>query len=340
MSGSKKGADPNKASGGFLESQGKRGDIKARVRPENLSQPDLDHPRPWTKLPRQRRTKLSIMGLDDEYLSKGDPRYKRAMWLANTYRKARSRELAAIHGFVSSGASSLLATASLALAASRYLYELFAETSGKPDFDTGSLDILRKASALADSARQAELAAWELAAREALIKRKLDLSNETAPWMVNGGRMDKRPRGRPRNATIAAEAQFPALPSKREMTIDEVITVPAVPKEDNHVVESNRRSTVSQLPGVSDDAQEPDGRAGAEHGAVPSDSGAKGGTEGKGRDDRQADASRLPDEPDWYRNLYQGAEVSVGHTEAPEVHREPTGDVTAVHPGLKEGCSE
>jgi hypothetical protein len=63
-----------------------------------------------------------------------------------------------VHGYVSAGVSSLIASASLALCASRYLYEVAAET--------GDAETLKRASALANDARQGELAAWELASRE------------------------------------------------------------------------------------------------------------------------------------------------------------------------------
>lgn len=220
MRGDNKGESLEKLSGGFLERQGTRGDMAVKVRPDEMSEATQDlstHPRPWTKLPRNRQTKLAVMGLGKEYLEKGDPRYKRAMELANKYRKARTKELSAIHGFVSSGASALLSTASLALAASRFLYEKAAES--------GDVDIMRKAATMADSARQAELAAWELAAREGTIKRRMDQAGAAAPWVRTE---EKGKPGRKTNRERAEAASIPELPSKREATLEEVLTVTGV----------------------------------------------------------------------------------------------------------------
>jgi hypothetical protein len=108
---------------------------------------------------RKRRTKLAVMGISSAALDRGDPSYANCVRLASAYRKLRVRELVINHGFVSSGASALLASASMALAASRYLYEQAAEAG------EGQIEKLKTAARLADSARQNELAAWELCAR-------------------------------------------------------------------------------------------------------------------------------------------------------------------------------
>lgn len=130
----------------------------------------------WRKLPRNRKTKFALLGIGKEIVDKGDPRYARALLNANKYRKVRARELAVMHGFVSSGASALLASAALAIAASRFLYEKVAES--------GDIGLLGQASRLADSARQHELAAWEMSAREGQVKRRLDANNVSLPWMT------------------------------------------------------------------------------------------------------------------------------------------------------------
>ena len=112
-----------------------------------------------------RRPKLALLGVRIE---SADPRYALALRRASRYRKRRCAELAAVHGgFVSAGASSLVASAALALCASRYLYECAAET--------GDADTLKRASSLANDARQGELAAWELASREAAARPDADL---------------------------------------------------------------------------------------------------------------------------------------------------------------------
>ncbi len=207
----------------LLESQGPRGDYAAKNRPASLMEPAMDlatHPRPWTKLPRKRRTKLAVMGLGREHLEAGDANYKRCMELANKWRKVRTREFADIHGYVSSGASALLASASLALAGSRFLYEKAAAS--------GDADLIRKASALAGDARQAELAAWELAAREGMAKRKLDAANITAPWIVTDG---KQKPGRKTNAERQQRDSLPRLPEKPVITVDAVLAdVEAAPE--------------------------------------------------------------------------------------------------------------
>jgi hypothetical protein len=106
-----------------------------------------------------RRPKLALLGVS---VDAADPRYALSLRRAGRYRKRRCSEIAAVHGYVSAGASSLIASASLALSASRYLYEVAAET--------GDADTLKRASALANDARQNELAAWELAAKEAAAR--------------------------------------------------------------------------------------------------------------------------------------------------------------------------
>jgi hypothetical protein len=68
----------------------------------------------------------------------------------------------------------ILDSARLALVASRYL-----EAKGA---ESGDADMLRRASALACDARQHELAAWELAAREAQ-SRPRNAPTDT-PWLV------------------------------------------------------------------------------------------------------------------------------------------------------------
>lgn len=76
------------------------------------------------------------------------------------YAAHRREELAQAHGgSISAGVGALVESASLALAASRYLAAQAAQT--------GDPDLFKRSSALANDARQNELAAWELASREA-----------------------------------------------------------------------------------------------------------------------------------------------------------------------------
>src|SRR3954470_15889955 len=119
-----KGLNPDTIGGGFVQQVGSTGTQYDTKHPKSneLAKPavltdDAPHPRPWTRLPRNRKGKLAVMGLSKFILDKGDPRYATCSQLANKYRKARSTELAVMPGHVSSGAAPLLASASLALAA-------------------------------------------------------------------------------------------------------------------------------------------------------------------------------------------------------------------------------
>ena len=88
-----------------------------------------------------------------------------ARWGAR-YGSHRRRELAAAHGgSISAGVGAIVESAALAMAASRYLDHL-ARLAAAVD----APDLFRQAAALGQTARQHELAAWELAAREAAAR--------------------------------------------------------------------------------------------------------------------------------------------------------------------------
>jgi hypothetical protein len=93
-------------------------------------------------------------------LDKADPRYLAfARWGAR-YGAHRRRELAQLHGgLISAGVGAIVESAAHAMAASRFVQALAAEN--------GDAELFKQAAALASTARQHELAAWELAAREA-----------------------------------------------------------------------------------------------------------------------------------------------------------------------------
>jgi hypothetical protein len=79
------------------------------------------------------------------------------------YASHRREELASVHGGeLSAGVSALIESAGEQLAASRYLH---AKASA-----TGDATLFKQSSALANDARQNELAAWELASREAAAR--------------------------------------------------------------------------------------------------------------------------------------------------------------------------
>lgn len=140
-----------------------------------------------------RKTKLACLGIPSDILEKGSQEYARCVRLANAYKKARVKELTIAHGFVSSGVAALLASEALAISASRFLYAAAAESG-----EVNSV-LLKTASQLADSGRQSGLAAWELAQRESVVKKKNDMNAVDVPWMTGGvAATVKRGRGRPR----------------------------------------------------------------------------------------------------------------------------------------------
>ncbi len=180
--GAAKGSNPDTITGGFIEASGDSGITVATPKGPALSDATPD---PDLKKVRRNRAKRSLrlacMGLSPKILHEGDPRYRNCIELANRYRRKRVAELSELHGGLSAGASSMLASAALALAASRYLYELYAVDLGG---ELGTV-MLKQAASLADSARQSELAAWEVSAREGLARRKLAASDAGVPWLAH-----------------------------------------------------------------------------------------------------------------------------------------------------------
>ncbi len=145
-----------------------------------------------------RKTKLAAIGLSLSIIKNGNPEYSACLSQANKYRKIRMRELAEYHGHVSAGVGALLATAALALAASRFLYQRAAK-------DGDSYD-LKLASNLADSARQAELAAWELCGREGILKRRQDTAASGMPWLLTAEGDERKKPGRKTNVQLQEAA--------------------------------------------------------------------------------------------------------------------------------------
>jgi hypothetical protein len=92
------------------------------------------------------------------------------------FRRAQTSALAANvgGGYCGPGPSSLVASAALQLAWSRYFSDKAAAG--------GDLDLVMTASRLADASRQNLLAAHELCAKEALARRAS--SPETTPWLT------------------------------------------------------------------------------------------------------------------------------------------------------------
>lgn len=138
---------------------------------------------PYKETGKGKTTKLAAFGLNQAIIDNGSPRYKACLKQANQYRKQRIKELHQLHGWVSSGAGALLASASLALAASRFLFERFAEPESSGLQGAGELECLKMASTLADKARSSELAAWEMSAREGILRRRAESANSDVPWL-------------------------------------------------------------------------------------------------------------------------------------------------------------
>lgn len=95
-----------------------------------------------------------------------------ARW-GKRYAAHRRSELAAAHGgSISAGVGALIESASMQLASSRYLAAKGAAS--------GDAAMMKTSSALANDARQNELTAWELAAREAKVRRGAERGQKTA----------------------------------------------------------------------------------------------------------------------------------------------------------------
>lgn len=100
------------------------------------------------------------------------PEFRPFKHWARRYAGHRRDELAKVHGGdLSAGVGAIIESASLALASSRYCQAKGAETN--------DVDLLKRAADLSALARQHELAAWELAAREAAARPK---KKGATPW--------------------------------------------------------------------------------------------------------------------------------------------------------------
>lgn len=91
-----------------------------------------------------------------------DPRFEPHNRSRLEWQRARMTELAAAHGSCSRGVGAIVAAAAWLHAAGTFAAELAAES--------GDVDLFRTSASLTSTARQHELAAWELAAREGQVK--------------------------------------------------------------------------------------------------------------------------------------------------------------------------
>lgn len=122
-----------------------------------------------------RRPKLARLGISAADMDTKDPLLASFLRQAEGYRQRRVSELKISWGFTSVGAMSLMATASLQLAMSRYMFH--------KGGTGGDMELLKKASSMANDARQNELAAWELCSREASAKTRAAAS--ATPWLAH-----------------------------------------------------------------------------------------------------------------------------------------------------------
>lgn len=191
----------------FIQNSGNGIGPQILVRNEKRSPPANPVSAEDFKPKRGRKTKLAAFGLSPSAIKAGSPEYATCLDQANKYRKTRMKELAQLHGHVSAGVGALLASASLALAASRFLYQAAAEAG------EATATSLKQASQLADSARQSELAAYELASKEGVLKRRTEAAGAGMPWLLNAEGEQKAKGGRKTNAERQArEMDVPVPP--------------------------------------------------------------------------------------------------------------------------------
>jgi hypothetical protein len=92
-----------------------------------------------------------------------DPRFQPHNARRLEWQRKRMAELQAAHGGVSHGVGAMVNSAGWLYAGGELASELAAET--------GDLELFKTAAMLSSTARQHELAAWELSAREALARK-------------------------------------------------------------------------------------------------------------------------------------------------------------------------
>ena len=131
---------------------------------------------PGNTVARSQRLRPGVRGLVG--IETTSPEFKPfARWGAR-YGAHRRRELAKLHGGeISAGVGAIVESGAPAMAASRFLQWQASQT--------GDAELFKQSSQLAATARQHELAAWELAAREAKARPQRP---EDLPWFrAEGG---------------------------------------------------------------------------------------------------------------------------------------------------------
>jgi hypothetical protein len=94
------------------------------------------------------------------------------------WQRARMTELSAAHGGVSRGVGAIVSSAAWLYAAGEFAAELAAEA--------GDVELFKQAATLTSTARQHELAAWELCAREGQARPKAPQSAAVAAILAAG----------------------------------------------------------------------------------------------------------------------------------------------------------
>jgi hypothetical protein len=134
------------------------------------------------KAARGRKPKLAMIGVDVALLDIKDSRYTSALRRAEYYLKRRSRELSVMFGYASAGVNGILSSASLQLAASKYLAQRASEMAGV-DMKVFT-ELMKLSMQLQNSARTNELAAYELCAKESGEAKRV--VKQAAPWLQSG----------------------------------------------------------------------------------------------------------------------------------------------------------
>lgn len=130
---------------------------------------------PGNKAGTAQRVKAGKRGALVHLERQGDAAARAAVAFGRRYSAHRRAELARLHGgMLSSGPGSMIESASMLLASSRY-WAARASAEGNPDF-------ARLSATLAAGARQAERDAWHLAQLEAQARPK---SPASYPWLVS-----------------------------------------------------------------------------------------------------------------------------------------------------------
>jgi hypothetical protein len=137
---------------------------------------------PGNTAAKAKRPKLATLGVDVGKIDVKHPKYRAALRRAEGYVDRRSKELSKMFGGCSAAVGAILGTASLQLAAARFLTEVAAERSDEIGVFLELQKIIGK---LGDGAARNEILAYELCAKEAGLKAKA--VKDQPAWLVSKG---------------------------------------------------------------------------------------------------------------------------------------------------------